>query len=110
MMWACRKACGRRWGLRPRVVYCLYASIVRPAITYASLVWWPSCKTARAKQLLSSVQRLAGLGITGAMRTTHTNAMEVLFGLPPLDLLVQGGLGPRRIASLVWGLVLPSPQ
>jgi hypothetical protein len=86
MMWACRRVCGRRWGLRPRVVFWLYASVVRISITYASLVWWPGCGTARAKQLLSSVQRLACLGITGAMRTTPTNAMEVLVGLPPLDL------------------------
>jgi hypothetical protein len=49
MMWACRRACRRRWGLRPRVVYWLFTSFVRPSITYASLVWWPGCETARAR-------------------------------------------------------------
>jgi hypothetical protein len=89
MMWACRRACGRRWGLRPRVVHWLFTSVVRPSITYASLVWWPGCEMARAKQLLGTIQRFACLGITGVMRTTPTNAMEALVGLPPLDLVVQ---------------------
>jgi hypothetical protein len=90
MMWACRRVFGRRWGLRPRVVSWPYASVVRPSITYASLVWWPGCEMARAKQVLRSVQRLACLGITEPMCTKPTNAMEALVVLPPLDLVVQG--------------------
>jgi hypothetical protein len=90
MLWACRRACSRRWGLRPRVVHWLFTSVVRPFITYAPLVWWPGCETARAKELLGTVQRFACLGIMGSMRTTPTNAMEALVGLPPLDLVVQG--------------------
>jgi hypothetical protein len=43
VMWACRRACGGKWGFRPRVVYWLYVSVVRPSVTYASLVWWPGC-------------------------------------------------------------------
>jgi hypothetical protein len=66
------------WGLGPRVV-----SIIRPTVTFASLVWWPGCQMASAKKKLSRIQRLACLGITGAMRTTPTNAVEALICLPP---------------------------
>jgi hypothetical protein len=82
MMLASKRVCGRRWGLRSRVVSWLYASVVRPSITYASTVWWPGCETARAKHLLSFVQRLGCLGIMGAMRTIPTDVMEALVGLP----------------------------
>jgi ribonuclease HI len=38
---------------------------------------------------LSKLQRVACLGITGAIKTTPTAAMEVLLGLPPLHLQVE---------------------
>ena len=76
------------WGPRPRVVYWLYLSIIRPSVTFASLVWWPGCQTASAKKKLSRIQRLACLGITEAMRTTPTNVVEALICLPPLELVV----------------------
>jgi hypothetical protein len=72
------------WGLRPRVVHWLYISIIRPAITFASLVWWPGCQTASAKKKLSRIQRLACLGISGTMHTTLTSAVEALICLPPI--------------------------
>ena len=37
---------------------------------------------------LSRIQRLACLGITGAMRTAPTNAVETLICLTPLDLQI----------------------
>lgn len=56
-----------------------------------SLVWQPSCEIATAKKRLSKIQRLVSLGITGAMHTIPTSAMEeTLTCLPPLDLVVQG--------------------
>ena len=84
-LWACRRVCGRGWGLGPRVVHWLYVSVIRPSVTFASLVWWPGCQTACAKNKLSKIQRLACLGITGAMRTTPTHALEALICLPPLE-------------------------
>jgi hypothetical protein len=100
--WACRRSFGATWGLRPKVVYWLYVSIIRPTITFASLVWWPGCQTASAKKRLSRIQRLACLGITGAMRTTPKSALEVLTCLPPLDLVVQGEA--RSAAHRLWSL------
>jgi hypothetical protein len=85
LLWACKRACGVRWGLRPRVVHWLYISIVMPSITFTSLVWWPGCQTARVKKQLSRVQRLASLGIMAAMCTTPTNAVEALVCHPPLE-------------------------
>jgi len=90
------------WVLGPKVVYLLYVDVVRPTISYASLVWWPGCQTASTKNKLSKVQRLTCLGITGDFCTTPTGAMEVLVGLPPLDLVIQGEA--RSVAHRLWSL------
>jgi hypothetical protein len=57
---------------------------------------------ASTKNKLSKVQRLACLGITGAFRTTLTGALEVLIGIPPLDLVIQGEA--RLAAYRLWSL------
>jgi len=57
---------------------------------------------ASAKKRLSRVQRLACLGITGAICTTPTGAMEALTGLPLLDLLIQSEA--RSAAHCLWSL------
>ena len=100
LLWACRRAYGRAWGLEPTEVHWMY--VIRPSVTYASLVWWPGCQTASAMKTLSKIQRLACLGITGAVRTTPTRAMEALFCLPPLELFVQGEA--RMAAHRFWSL------
>ena len=102
LLWACRRAYGVAWGLRFRVVHWLYVSIIRPAITFASLVWWPGCQAATVKKKLSKIQRLACLGITGTMRTTPTNAVEALICLPPLELVVRSEASST--AHRLWSL------
>jgi hypothetical protein len=102
LLWACKRACGVRWDLRPWVVHWLNVSIVRPSITFASLVWWPGFQTGKAKKQLSTVQRLACLGITGAMRTASTNAVEALICLPPQELVIQREA--RSAAQRLWSL------
>jgi hypothetical protein len=74
------------WGLGPW----LYVSIIKPSISFASLVWWPGSQTASYKKRLSRVQRLACLGTTRAICTTPTDGKQALTGLPPLDLVIQG--------------------
>lgn len=70
-------------------MYYMYTMIARPIATYAASVWWKKAQQKTAKIKLNGVQRLACLGITGAMRTTPTSGMEVLLGLPPLNLFIQ---------------------
>uniref|UniRef100_A0A6V7LAJ9 RNase H type-1 domain-containing protein n=1 Tax=Bracon brevicornis TaxID=1563983 RepID=A0A6V7LAJ9_9HYME len=86
--WACRRMFGIGWGLEPRIVRCIFTAILLPQFCYASLVWWPAlgkkCNTRRSDM----VGRLAGLGITGALRTT-----------PSLPLLMLTGITPPHVAA-----------
>jgi hypothetical protein len=77
------------WSLLPKVVYRLCVSIIRPSITFASRVWRLGCQAASSKKQLSRLQRLASLGITGAMHITLTSAVEALTCFQPLDLVVE---------------------
>ena len=90
------------------MVHWFYVSIIRPSVTFASLVWWPGFQTVSAKKKLSRVQRLACLGITRAMRTNLTIAVEAFICLPPLKLEVQSAT--RLAAYHLWSLVLPISQ
>jgi hypothetical protein len=101
-LWACRSACGGLSGLSPKVVHWIYTFVVRPSVTFASMVWWPGFQTASAKKSLDRIQRLACLEITGAMRTTPTHAMGALIGLPPPELVVQREA--RSAAHRLWSL------
>jgi hypothetical protein len=62
------------------VIYWIYTAVVRFIFTYAATTWWPRVKKRQAE--FSKLQRMACLGITGAMRTAPTAAMELLLGLP----------------------------
>jgi len=53
LLWTCGRVCGAVWGLRPKVVHWLYVIIVRPTISFASLVWWPGCQTAGPRRSLA---------------------------------------------------------
>ncbi|CAH1974332.1 unnamed protein product [Acanthoscelides obtectus] len=99
-MWACRRVVGVRWGLKPKVVYWLYTTIVRPSLLYGSLVWWPCIRTESTKAKLNKIQRLACISITSAVRTTPLSAMEALLDLPPLDLVIRGEA--RVVAHRLW--------
>jgi hypothetical protein len=58
-------------------------AVVRPIIINAAIIWWPRVKLKTSQAELRKLQRMACLGITGAMRTAPTTAMEVLLGLLP---------------------------
>jgi hypothetical protein len=71
------------------VIYWIYTAIVRHIVTYAATIWWPRVKLRTSQAELSKLKRMACLGITGAMRTAPTAAMQVLLGLPTLHLKVE---------------------
>ena len=87
--WQCRRAVGRTWGLSPRAVLWLYTAVIRPMLCYGAIVWWPRTRLEVTTKLLGHVQRMVCLGVTGALRTTPTAAIETVLQLPPLQLHVE---------------------
>lgn len=67
----------------------IYLAVIRPCITYASLVWWHKTKIKKIHDTLEKLQRTVCLAITGALRTTPTAAMNTMLNLQPLSVAVQ---------------------
>jgi hypothetical protein len=72
-----RRTCGKKWGLRPRMVHWLYTRVISPSILHGALVWWPKVKQKTTKIQLGRIQSMACIAITGAMKSTPTAAVEV---------------------------------
>ena len=87
--WHCRSALGNKWSLSPKVMNFIYRIFVRSYISYASVVWWAKVHQKNIATSLLSLQILACIGITGAIRTALTAALEVCLGLHPLPYFIE---------------------
>ena len=65
-----RKMIGTKWGLKPKQTEWIYKGIVRPILTYGSIVWVNSLEKKYVRKALEKIQRTACLMMTGAMRST----------------------------------------
>jgi hypothetical protein len=63
--WQCHRAIGKAWGLKPKVGYWIYTSVIRPMLTYAVLVWWRRTHLTTVKNQFGHIQRFTCLGMTG---------------------------------------------
>ena len=77
---------GKQWGLNPKTTHWVYTSIVRPLLTYGSVVWATGLDKKGNKLILTRIQRLACKMITGSMHSTPTAGMEILLGLRPIEI------------------------
>lgn len=100
-MLLCRRLAGKSWGCSPKIMRQLYLTMVRPIILYGCAVWAGGSITETRRNILTKVQRLACVSITGARRSCPTAAMEVILDLPPLHIAVvtSARLAILRIAS-----------
>ena len=80
-----RRMIGQKWGLHPKQTLWLYKAIVRPILSYGSIVWINSLERKSIQKLLNKVQRTACMMITGAMKSTPTAGIEMMIGLPPIS-------------------------
>ncbi|XP_054259663.1 uncharacterized protein LOC128984372 [Macrosteles quadrilineatus] len=80
---------GTTWGIKPHIALWLYEAVVRPQITYGSLVWWTMVNQITVIAKLESMQRLGTLQATGAFRSSPSATLEVALGLLPLDIFIR---------------------
>ncbi|XP_032689440.1 uncharacterized protein LOC116852838 [Odontomachus brunneus] len=86
--WACRRAMGKTWGLKPKIALWLYKAVLLPRLTYAAVVWKSRVEKVEARNLLRSLQGNYLRALAGVMRTTPTEALEVALCVPPLDRII----------------------
>ncbi|XP_054289199.1 uncharacterized protein LOC129004668 [Macrosteles quadrilineatus] len=84
-----RRFAGTTWGIKPHIALWLYEAVVRPQVTYGSLVWWTKVNQVTVIAKLESMQRLGTLQATGAFRSSPSATLEVALGLLPLDIFIR---------------------
>lgn len=76
------------WGINFRNMLTLYKGVFVPMITYAAAGWMDRINTWHRKKLIQA-QRHALLRVTRAYRTVSTDALVVVAGVVPIDLLLK---------------------
>src|SRR6266481_4452938 len=86
-------------GVRPSLMRQLYNSVAVPKMTYAADVWYTPVSKQLGRQRLSglvgvtsklvSLQRMATTAITGILRSTATDILDLHAGVLPVELLLQ---------------------
>ena len=85
----CRRFVGQNWGLKPKYMLWLFNMVIKPVLTYGSLVWWTKSNQVTIQNKLNKIQRLACLSISGAFKTTPTLAMETVLNILPLHVDIK---------------------
>ncbi|KAJ3665096.1 hypothetical protein Zmor_000609 [Zophobas morio] len=65
----------------------IYAMVAKAVIMYAAPVWMKVWKTTIYKEKLERLNRRLAIRVARAYRTVRHNAVLVIAGLPPLELL-----------------------
>lgn len=64
-------------------------SVAHSIVLYAAPVWETAMKTARTRRKLETINRKVAIRVCSAYRTISADAVAVIAGCPPLDLLVS---------------------
>jgi len=81
-----RGAVGAGWGIRRSNLMIMYRGVFLPKIAYGVRFWTHALSASVVERKMATLQRRALVGITGAYRSTSMAALQVLAGIPPLDL------------------------
>ena len=84
-----RTAAGSLWGLSPKMALWFYTAIVRPMVTYGSIVWVKATDSVGVRGKLEKIQRLALTSMGCFRQSTPTAGLEVITHTTPLWLHVR---------------------
>lgn len=87
-LWAARNLVSKKWGLNPTRMLWIYKQIVLPKITFGCILWWHRTLIKNVSVKLESLQRMALMLMTGAMKTTPTLALEAALNILPLRIQI----------------------
>jgi hypothetical protein len=86
---AIRSTIGKTWGPSPMCARWSWTGVIRPALTYGAIVWSRNASQAWAKKKLQRLQRMALSQIAHVRPSIPSAALEVMYGVPPLNLFIQ---------------------
>lgn len=83
-----KRLIGKTWGATPKMTRWVYTSMVRPIMSYGCLTWIKAIHNHTCVSRLRKVQRLACMMTTSAFPSSPTAALEMLIGLPPIEIFL----------------------
>ena len=90
LLMQCKKAVGPTWGMTPKTCRWIYTSVVRPVLSYASVVWVNALNTQINTKQIEKVQRLALNIMTGALPGTSNINLNHLTDTPHIVTYLKG--------------------
>ena len=87
-LFALRQAISKKWGPKPAYMKWLYNSIVKSRILYGVVVWGVAIRHKNLKEKLNKLNYLAVSMISNTRKTTPRLALEIMYDLPPLHLII----------------------
>lgn len=84
-----RGALGAGWAMKRDNIMVLYRGVFLPKIAYGARFWIHSATLKQTIRKLGTIQRRALLGTSSAYNTTSTEALQVIAGVPPLEIEIR---------------------
>ena len=106
----CKRAVGSTWGLTPKSCKWIFETVIRPALSYAIVIWIRALNTKRNIRKLERVQSLALRIMTGAMPSTPHHALNYLTNTTNIGCYLKGeaAKGAARLKSYKdWTVTSP---
>lgn len=84
-----RRVLRKEWGLKGVAVRMLFRGLFVPCMMYGAIVWYDMTRYQYAREAINRCQRVVLLACLKVCRTVSTDALQVLSGELPWDLMVK---------------------